>query len=178
MIIDGQGSLVKNNDGLRYGSFNKYTGDPCWPTLPFWTPRVESQYRDVTFQISSCERVEIYDLNVDGNINSIILGGLWGDAGRQCSGTGIGLAANDTATVRDVVTSYNPLDGIYRSDSGRTADDPCRPHYFENLEACYNGRQGFSWVGGIGMKVVNSKFAHTGKALVRLVAGGGRGYRS
>ena len=160
VIIDGQGSLVKNNDGLRFASFSKYTGDPCYPTLPFTD--IESRVDiGITFALTSCKRVDINDLNIDGNINSIILGGLWGDSGRQCTGYGIRLKLNDRVYVSNVDSSYNALDGVY-IHAGTNGDVLT---ILENVTSSYNARQGLSWGGGVGLRVTNCKFNHTGRAI-------------
>ena len=106
-------------------------------------------------------------------MDNLIVGGYWGDTGRQLSATGIHLKSNDEATVMNVVSSRHGLDGVIVSDPGALHGDPCTPVYLNNVECYYNGREGMSWVGGVGLKAENCKFAHIGKGRFASAPGAG-----
>ncbi|MHB0938680.1 MAG: DNRLRE domain-containing protein [Armatimonadota bacterium] len=162
LIIEGNNSLVKTADGLRYGSFDKNTGQPINPAMPCYDFDLVAAIGNL-FQINGCADVEIRNLRIDGNINGHILGGLWGDTGRQIQATGICMYGNDDVTILDTESSYNACDGLIIGYDGLNSGSPATPHYLENVNCYYNARQGLSWVGGIGLTGINCKFNHTGK---------------
>ena len=172
VLIDGQGSTLRTNDGLRFGTFDKDTGEPYYPDMPFYDGNYNVGIGTMIY-LAHCARVEIRDIVLDGNMDNLVVGGYWGDTGRQCSATGIHLSSNDSATVMNVISSHHGLDGVIVSDPGALAGDPCTPVYLKNVECYYNARQGLSWVGGVGLKAENCKFAHTGKG--RFVSAPGAG---
>jgi hypothetical protein len=43
--------------------------------------------------------------------------------------------------------------------------------YINNFKGTYNRRQGFSWIGGKGIKVYNSEFSHNGRAISKVQPG-------
>ena len=172
VVVDGQGSTLKTNDGLHFATFDKDTGEPYYPDMPF----LDFDYRadiGAMIYIAHSARVEIRDLTLDGNMDNLVLGGYWGDTGRQVYAAGIHLSSNDSATVKDVVSSHHGLDGMIISDPGALATDPCTPVDLYKVECCYNARQGLSWVGGVAVKAESCKFAHTGKGRFASAPGAG-----
>jgi len=160
--IIGNGATLKVNDNLRFGSFDKDTGVSYWPSLPF----TDYDYRiDIgkIINIQNNSKVEICDLNVDGNIEELTLGGYWGDKGRQCLATGIYFRNNDYVDIWNVDSSNNALDGISISTPSLTGSEPNRPVNLKNVTCTYNARQGMSWGGGIGLTAEDCKFNHTGR---------------
>lgn len=163
VTIQGNGATVKLNDGLRYGSFDKNTGEPLNIKSTDWDCLGNIGH---VIDLRECVEVEINDVKLDGNMYNYILGGEWGDFGRQTRSMGIYLGRNHKVSVYNITANYFGLDGMAISWNGLDANTPPKPHYLENVECCYNGRQGLSWVGGNMLTVVNSKFNHTGKARI------------
>ncbi len=162
--IYGKGAVIRLADGLRYGTFDKATGETFHPKMPF----TDRQYRvgDMPiFNIRESQNIEIRDLEIDGNSPNLILGGTWGDKGRQIQATGILLLKSRNVVIHGVYSHHNALDGIAFGFSGLKEGDDPTPCTIEDCRFDYNGRQGFSWVGGIGLKVYRSSFNHTGKAI-------------
>jgi hypothetical protein len=162
VIIDGNNATLKLNDGLHFGSFDKSTGVVYNPTLPFTDYDYNVGVGNI-IQIRNCDDVEIKDVTIDGNIDGIELGGLWGDQGRQCIGSGIDLYTNAKVNISNVYTHHNALDGIIVGWEGVVTGGATTPHVLDNIRSEYNARQGLSWVGGTSLTVSNSKFNHTGK---------------
>ncbi|MHB0936434.1 MAG: DNRLRE domain-containing protein [Armatimonadota bacterium] len=163
VTVEGNNALVKVNDGLRFGSFDKDTGavyNP--PSLPFTDQNYKAQVGNV-FQFLGCNDVEVRNVRVHGNLDNLILGGQWGDTGRQCAATGIWLFQNSNATVTNCESSYNGLDGVMIGYPYLNSGSPTYPHTLDSVYCYYNARQGLSWVGGTGLTVSNSKFNHTGR---------------
>ncbi|MHB9105445.1 MAG: DNRLRE domain-containing protein [Armatimonadota bacterium] len=162
VTIQGNGALVKINDGLRFGSFDKDTGAAINPAMPFYDWDCKTEIGNV-FQFFNCNDVEICDVRIDGNINGHVLGGGWGDTGRQLAATGIWLYNNRNVNIVNTESSYHALDGIIIGYQGLNSGSDPTPHSLQTVNCFYNARQGLSWVGGIGLTADNCKFSHTGK---------------
>ena len=172
VIVQGNNALVKVNDGLRFGSFDKNTGQPINPAMPFLDFECKTEVGNV-FQFFGCSDVEVRNVRIHGNIDNLILGGGWGDTGRQCSATGIWLYQNNNAYLYNIESSYNGLDGVMIGYPNLTPSSSATPHTLDYVNCYYNARQGLSWVGGIGLTVSNSKFNHTGRQRFSSAPGAG-----
>ena len=166
LSVEGNGATLRFSPGLRFGSFDPETGEVYNPPkMPFYDRDyiADAAYM---FKISGSRRVKIHDLELDGNSPRFILGGTWGDTGRQLNGYGILLYGNTDVHVSKVNSHHHPLDGIAIGWTHLKEGDPATPHTLTDCVFEYNGRQGFSWVGGRGIKAYRCKFNHTGRALV------------
>ncbi len=108
----------------------------------------------------------IENLELDGNMAELVVGGPYGDQGIQLPGSGLLLVTNGRVVVRNVEAHHHPLDGITMIHKGLRRSDPEHPHTFERVHATYNGRQGLSWVGGNHLVVKHSTFSHTGRGKI------------
>ena len=166
LLIEGNGATLRFAPGLRYGSFDPKTGEVYNPPkMPF----IDHSYIASAvpmFKITGSRHVTIRDLELDGNSPCLILGGAWGDTGRQLGGDGVVLYGNTDVQVSKVNSHHHPRDGIMIGWTGLKESDPATPHTLTNCAFEYNGRQGLSWVGGRNLKAYRCKFNHTGRALV------------
>jgi hypothetical protein len=114
--------------------------------------------------------IEIADLELDGSLQQLVIGGPYGDTGHQVPMVGLVLIDNSASeTVRNVRSHHHGEDGIVISGvQGRRARSR-----FESVACEYNGRQGVSIVGGRGYDFVNCKFNHTGRAGLASAPGAG-----
>jgi len=162
--IEGNRAVLRLAPGLRYGSFDKDTGEPYTPpAMPF----VDRKYAASTghmLHIVECDNVIIHDLELDGNLGELIIGGPYGDTGRQLPACGIYLARNRKAFVQRVHSHHHALDGIMIGWHGLAEYDPPTPHALTDCVFEYNGRQGLSWIGGRRLTARRCKFNHTGRA--------------
>lgn len=163
--IIGKGKvLIKYVAGQRFGSFHPLTGKIHKPKMPF----LDFSYRigiGSVFDIGSCDNIEIKNIEADGNISNMIIGGTWGDVGHQVGHSGIVLGNTHNVKIEKVSFHHFGLDGIMivnkeRFMNGEKLKDSI---VIKNADFEYNGRQGLSWVGGNGLEVYNSKFNHTGR---------------
>lgn len=168
VVIRSMGAVIKTIDGLHFGSFNPTTGAVYNPAMPF----VNFDYRadiGTMFLFRNCACV-VFDgaLELDGNIANQVIGGLWGDTGRQVAHTGCYFDKCKMLGLRNVHAHHFGLDGVILSQSDltpvvaatiRDVDD--RPVYMENVRSLYNGRQGLSMVGALGFLAVSCDFSHT-----------------
>ena len=161
LLIEGNGAIIRVASGLRYGSFDKETGEAHNPPeMPFY----DSAYRvnvGTLLHVTGSRNVVIRNIELDGNLANLMLGGAWGDTGRQVEAYGI-LAYNNTGLHLDRVHSHHhALDGVAIGWRGLKESDPATPHTLSNCTFEYNGRQGLSWVGGRGLSAYRCKFNHT-----------------
>src|SRR4051812_15343611 len=161
----GQGSvrpLLKAADGLRFGAFDPATG------LRYDTAQdvfVDDAYRADAYQgmveLRTNASVVVSHLELDGNAAGLVLGGKWGDDGRQCAAYGIFADSNGELVVTDVDAHHHGLDGIsIGADDRRTSD--VRPHALYDVVSEHNARQGLSWVGSSGLFAARCRFNGTG----------------
>lgn len=166
LIIRGNGARIKCADNLRYGTFDARTGRATSNKLPFYHREAASPY-SMMIRVERCAGpVEIAELELDGNLPRLRIGGEYGDTGRQIPAIGIGLVNNSgSEVIRDVYSHHHPMDGLLIDGiDARTAGVADRR--IVRLRSEYNGRQGCSIVGGRGYKFEDCKFNHTGRSVL------------
>ena len=158
------GATIKVNDDLYFGAFNPATGERYNHSSASFT---DSAYRADAYDLieaNNCESFHISDLNIDGNGANCKLGGLWGDKGRQCRGTGVITRNCKNVMVKNVITTNNLLDGIavsgFTSAGGTNIDNQAT---LINVFSDTNGRQGCSITASKGTFVTGSHFKNTGR---------------
>lgn len=163
VIIEGNGAKLIADSNLRFGSFNPTTGAVHNPTMPFTNYDYRADAYSAMILLERNKDVVVRDIELDGNSDEIQLGGLWGDTGRQCAGTGLRSYGNDKVIWENVNSHHHPLDGLIIKKIGLVETDAKNPHTLINVTSEYNARQGLSWSGGIGLTAIDCKFNHTGK---------------
>lgn len=167
VVVQCDGAIIKMADGLRMGSFNPSTGAPYFPgSFPF-TDQTYAADPGVIFQfylntggvavLGSCE--------LDGNLENYVVGGQWGDTGYQRLAYGLYSYGNSSFYAENVYTHHHGTDGVVCGWTGAAEGDDATPVTLINVNSEYNGRQGCSWVGGVGFTAINCKFNHTGRAI-------------
>jgi hypothetical protein len=162
VVIQGNGAVLKTASGLRFGAFDPVTGLAINPALPNFNQDLRGQL-PVLINLENNKSVAVHDLELDGNINAMIIGGQWGDTGYQCSGGGVRAYLNDSLLLSNIYAHHHGLDGFEVSRVVTASTQPRYPHLITNCRSTYNGRQGLSWVAGNSLTVINSDFSHTGK---------------
>ena len=162
ITIRGNGARLRCADGLRYGTFDPRTGQATQHPLPYLgSGELASPYQAM-INIENCSGpIDISDLELDGNLAGLLIGGPYGDTGWQIPASGMRFLNNSgSQRISRVSTHHHALDGLYiDSPEGRQSSS-----YFENVECDYNARQGCSIVGGPNYQFANCGFRHTGKA--------------
>lgn len=162
LVIEGNGATLRFAEGLRFGAFDQ-EGKRVDPALPF-TDRNQAAEAGSMIEILNSRNVEIRNLELDGNAGQFVLGGEWGDKGRQLRAYGLRLFGNSNVVIKDVDVHHQALDGMIIGWDGYTASDTfATPHFLQNVKSEYNARQGLSWVGGRGLTATKSKFSHSGR---------------
>lgn len=166
LIIEGEdGAVMRMTDGLHLGAFHPNTGKPYYGEIPDdtkWDYR--SDGGGILIGIHHSQNVIIRGLELDGRSQTLILGGYWGHpSSRQCDAYGILMYGNRNVLIENIYTHHHGLDGIEIGFGGLGETDPPTPYVLKNIISEYNTRQALSWVGGIGLTVMDSKFNHTGR---------------
>ncbi len=159
--IIGNGAVLRAPNGLHYGTFDVNTGAIYNPPMPYTGPG----RGDVGTMIDLAEDASttISGFELDGNALNYVLGGGWGDVGRQLNAGGISTVDIPNLTITHVYTHHHGEDGLMIANYGLTPTSTPGHTVLDTIDSEYNGRQGFSWVGGIGLTATNCKFNNTGQ---------------
>jgi hypothetical protein len=162
--ILGNGARLRCRAGLRFGTFDPRSGAKTRRPLPNYKgDELASPYRAMIV-IHDCRApVEIPDLELDGNLARLLIGGPFGDTGWQVPASGIWLKDNRASeTVTNVLSHHHGQDGaIIEGDPQRSARSR-----FSRFVARYNGRQRVSLTAGRGYDFEDCEFSHTGRSVI------------
>lgn len=164
LLIEGNNATLRIAPGLHFGTFDKDTGEVYEHKMPFLDTRYAAQL-GAMIEVRDSRNVVIRDLQLDGNLSQLVIGGAFGDTGRQLGADGLILYGNRDVHLDKVNAHHHARDGIMIGYTWLKEDDPATPYVLTDCSFEYNGRQGLSWVGGRGLKAYRCKFNHTGKAL-------------
>lgn len=166
VIIKGQGSVLKAPNGLKFGAFSPITGEVYTTTLPFLNTSYAASI-GIVMNLENNVKVSIENLEIDGNDVGAIIGGLWGDRGRQLIDYGVRLRNNSLVSMTNVHIHHKLLDGLYVANSFCVDDTSlATPVLLTNVVSEYNARQAFSWGGGKGLTAINCKFNYSGQGVI------------
>jgi hypothetical protein len=160
--VIGCGAVLKFASGLKFGSFDPATGAVHNPTLPFTNADYAAAV-GTAIEFLNCTSVSVEDLEIDGNIASLALGGVWGDTGRQLGAYGLWAYGNKSLQAKNVYVHHHGLDGVVIGYAGLTETSDHYPHVLTNVRSEYNARQGLSWVGGTSLTAIGCAFNYTGR---------------
>lgn len=171
LTIRGNGARLRCADGLRYGTFDQSSRQPTKHPQPFYgTGETSTPYFSMLEAKNCSGAVTISDLELDGNLPGLQVGGPFGDTGWQIPCTGLRLTDNIGPELLERVRSHHHgLDGLMvsgievRAASSRIQEVICDS----------NGRQGCSLVGGRRYRFVDCQFTNTGKAGLYSAPGAG-----
>lgn len=150
LTIEGNGARIRCADGLRYGTFDPGTGVPTRHSLPYRQPgELACPYASM-LKIENCAGgVQVSNLEFDGNVDGLKIGGPWGNGGWQIGCAGLRLRNNRGPVTISGVKSH------HHAQDGGSGDGPGQPGAAESvtLDDCSfssNGRNAWSMVGGVG----------------------------
>jgi hypothetical protein len=165
VIIKGSGACLRSASGLRFGTFDRKSLAISRRAMPNFKADERATPYSYMVLVERCSgSVVISDLELDGSIQTQIIGGPYGDVGWQIPATGLFLRDNSgPEVVSNVYSHHHAQDGIIIDglDSHETAKIK---REFVAITCSYNGRQGLSIVGGRGYLFRNCRFEHTGRA--------------
>lgn len=171
LTILGNGACLRAAADLRFGAFDPANGRPVFRDTPNLRDSDRtSPYLAMILVRGSLAPVAISDVELDGNVDELIVGGPWGDSGFQVPGSGLALYDNlAEETVSNLFSHHHPLDGII-IDGARNRAARSR---LSGLVCEGNGRQGMSLVGGVAYEFHDCVFSRTGRSRIRSAPGAG-----
>lgn len=170
ILIQGRGARLKCDSGLRYGIFEP-DGAPRKHAMPYIGPGLASPYRAMILVEDCSGPIDISDIELDGSLGSLHIGGGYGDTGWQIVAHGLALVNNRASeSVQNVYTHHHALDGLYIDGFDASTGVARR---FSAVRSEYNGRQGCSIVGGRGYAFEDCTFSHTGRGGLASAPGAG-----
>ena len=171
LTIIGNGARLRAEAGLGFGAFDPHTRLPVQRQMPnVQEPDRASPYLAMILVRGARSPVIISDIELDGNVAGLLIGGRWGDTGYQVPGSGIALYENlAEERISNVFSHHHPLDGVM-IDGAELRN--ARSH-FTRLVCQGNGRQGLSLVGGSGYDFEDFDFSRTGQSGVQSAPGAG-----
>jgi len=171
LAILGNGARLRCADDLRFGTFDRLTGLPTQHPMPFLgLDEVASPYRSMIAVQNCSGSISIENLELDGNLAGLKIGGQYGDTGWQIPASGLRLLNNSGAErVVAVHTHNHAQDGLYIDGPvDRTSSSSV-----ENVVSEYNARQGCSLVGGCNYNFISCHFNHSGRGAIMSAPGAG-----
>lgn len=166
VLISGHHARLRLANGMRYGAFDPVTG------AVYQTPVNGEAGPDTSADCGSMialygnAEVVVQDLELDGNMDHLRLGGPSDGSGHQHNATGISCVLNRKVHLKNIHCHHHGLDGLYIGTDGQPPAGPTE-HLLEHVVTEYNGRQGLSWTGGIGLTARYCRFNHTGQGRIR-----------
>jgi hypothetical protein len=171
LTILGNGARMRAAAGLRYGTFDQASGEPVHRPMPnYQISELASPYRAMIGVQDSRAPVTIRDVELDGNLERLVIGGKYGDAGWQIPASGVILVDNHAPElIENVYSHHHGQDGaIIIGDDTRSVRSR-----FSHYIGRYNGRQGLSITGGRGYDFADCEFSHTGRSALKSAPGAG-----
>jgi hypothetical protein len=171
ITIRGNGAKLRCASGLRFGTFHPATGSPTNNKRPFYGRDERASPYIAMILVRDCAGpIEISDLELDGNLQGLQIGGRWGNAGYQIPAYGIQLKRNSgPEKLSRIYSHHHALDGLLVQGS----NDRAALSTFTDVRCEYNGRQGCSITGGRNYVFERCQFRHTGKAGLKSSPGAG-----
>lgn len=147
LVINMNGATLRMRSGLKWGGFNATTGMP--ENVGPGTDISRRADAGLLIQAEYVDHVHIYGGGtLDCNSAGLIVGGTYGDTGRQCSQYGILVQNYQSALIEDVLIQNSALDGITQAHYFMTTATPPKPAYYRNVRIRRCGRNCFSLIGG------------------------------
>ncbi|MDD9738420.1 hypothetical protein PVW47_01360 [Marinovum sp. SP66] len=158
-VIEGNGSILKFADGLAFGAHDPVTGAAAASETQGINNRSDIGF---AIYVASCDSIVIRDLEIDGNMANLSLGAS-GTYSSQGDHDGIRLSSNKASLVQNVYSHHCCRDGVYTARGGTAYGDPAWPVLLQSVHSEYNGRQGWSHVGGVSAMAQSCSFSFTGR---------------
>lgn len=173
LTIYGNGARMKLAPGLKFGTFNA-AGAPTTHTLPYSGGDRSSLNSMIVIQNCTGHIAILGGLELDGNGAAQTISSTgFGDTGYQIEADGLLLFNNSGGgDVRGVYSHHHLRDGAMAYGPA-TAPITANAHMRINMRSLYNGRQGFSLIGGRSFRFYGCQFNFTGKGALYSAPGAG-----
>jgi len=171
LVITGNGARLRCQKGLRFGTFDLASGLRADRPMPNRNKSEVATPYLAMIRAKNCKgAIAIRDVELDGNVGALEIGGKFGDKGWQIPANGLHLAGNrGPEQVDNIYSHHHALDGVViRGDPDRSPRSRLR-----RLICRDNGRQGMSITGGRGYDFADCEFSRTGRSALHSPPGGG-----
>lgn len=162
-VVLMNGATLKFRDGMKFGSFSAASGKALRPRLPF-VDRANAADIGHAIMARNVRHFEVRNGTVDGNSHGAVLGGDYGDTGRQL--VHYGVSAYDCANVLfDEVHVLNScLDGFLYEYAGLKKGAAPRPFVMRGCSAKLVARNCVSITGTNSALIERCHFSRAGEA--------------
>jgi hypothetical protein len=163
LVVRMRGATLKFRSGLKFGSFNPDGNPRDVRRLPHfdWAARADIGH---AIDVKNVGYVSVSGGRIDCNSRGAVIGGLWGDAGRQCAHAGIVSYGCGRVECSDLEIVDSCLDGIVLGFIGLTGRDPVKPFLLRHVTIRRVGRNCVSVVGTNSTLIEDCTFEHAGMA--------------
>jgi hypothetical protein len=170
VTIRGNGATLRCAPDLRYGRFDPRSGVPLPDAAKLDISNKASPYTGMIWVENCSGSVEISDIELDGNLRGLLVGGKAFPDGWEAGSVGVRLIGNSgPERLSRIHTHHHAVDGLMlapsldRSGSTRVTD----------VISELNGRQGCSVTGGRNIFFERCRFTRTGRAGLGAAPGAG-----
>ena len=171
LTIIGNGARLRCQRGLRFGTFDLATGARVDRAMPNHKRAEIATPYFAMIRAENCRApIAIRDVELDGNVAELVIGGKFGDKFWQIPASGLLLSDNQgPERIENVYSHHHALDGaMIPGDPTRLARSSVR-----RLVCRYNGRQGLSLTGGRSYDFTDCEFSRTGRSAIHSTPGAG-----
>jgi hypothetical protein len=168
-----EGTRIQYAPGLYFGSFrrNGRNVEKLKEITTNYAFRVAVGYG---INLEECTNIKIENIELDGNIAKLNVGGPFGDVGIQIDNDGVFIRNSSVVTIQNVYAHHFGRDGILiLNQTPQQMKTHSQKLVLTNCRFDYNGRQGLSWVGGAGLIATNCSFSFTGASAIYSAPGAG-----
>lgn len=162
-IVLMNGATLKFRDGMKFGSFSPASGQPIRPRLPF-LDRASAADIGHAIMARNVAHFEVRNGTVDGNSQGAVLGGDYGDTGRQLVHYGVSAFNCGDVLFDDVHVINSCLDGFLYEYSGLKKGTARKPFVMRDCSAKLVARNCVSITGTNSALVERCHFSRAGEA--------------
>lgn len=165
VTVRGNGARIKTLNNAKYGVFDA-AGNPVATVPPYTGTGVGIPYWAM-IEFRDCGRVHIENVELNGNLLNMVVGGRHAadSSGWQLAAYGLAFyGCTGPITGKNVYTHHHGLDGVLIDGPAQNVTSPSENGHMAAVRSVCNGRQGLSFVGGKGWSFDDCSFNWTGKA--------------
>jgi hypothetical protein len=163
LIVIMNGATIRFKDGLKFGSFDPVTGQPISPALPFIDPTKAASIGTAVLA-ANVRYFEVRGGVINGNSQGAVIGGFYGDTGRQLVHYGVASYNCQNVVWEDVAVINSCLDGFLCSYTGLTGSSPAHPFAMKRCSADKVARNCLSVIGTNSALIEECEFSRAGQA--------------
>jgi len=141
---------VDNQNNIQLGGYENINySSSYWP--------LQQNGGNSIFGFDGVKNLKITDMEIDGNKQSVAMGGLHPTESIQSGALGIDISNTQNISIENMNIHHNSFDGIRVTDKNDTKFD-CK-----HTQLNYNGRTNFAWISGKHFNFENVDFNYAGK---------------